>query len=157
MDCRCISLVSSTFTSFSNDVFEQEIAVRVWYLLLLHHSQTSRPSSRPNQEVWYLLLLHHSQTAVYGVQLENKFGIFYFYIILKHERIDQQAIRGLVSSTFTSFSNLFRQSCRWCRGLVSSTFTSFSNSLFNFFVRFGGLVSSTFTSFSNRSQVSMKN
>ena len=56
-------LVSSTFTSFSNEVLMEAAADFVWYLLLLHHSQTIDRGEIQKNNVWYLLLLHHSQTS----------------------------------------------------------------------------------------------
>ena len=55
----------------------------VWYLLLLHHSQTPLTDSDFFEIVWYLLLLHHSQTAKDGKTVFERF----------------------VPSAFTSFSN----------------------------------------------------
>ena len=76
-------LVSSAFTSFSNITRELMYVNLVWYLLLLHHSQTLSPVSHKVGLVWFLLLLHHSQTQLDIIQLELTFGSFCFYIILK--------------------------------------------------------------------------
>ena len=120
------SLVSSAFTSFSNLEERGGCKKFVWYLLLLHHSQTAistHPllislvssaftsfSNLPDSHalpcpVWYLLLLHHSQTLSHCFHRADGFGIFCFYIILKLWIECSGAICSLVSSAFTSFSN----------------------------------------------------
>ena len=77
----------------------------VWYLLLLHHSQTSVSGVRSRSSVWYLLLLHHSQTTDSIIVQHIQVCTFCFYIILKPDRLTCCTPAGLVSSAFTSFSN----------------------------------------------------
>ena len=77
------SLVSYAFTSFSNNIKRTPEEERVWYLMLLHHSQTRR--------------LYNSQ--------DNQSGILCFYIILKLSVYVLIMQRRLVSYAFTSFSN----------------------------------------------------
>ena len=76
-------LVSYAFTSFSNvySLFLQ--ASNVWYLMLLHHSQTFFRIISIFFRVWYLMLLHHSQTWVLCSSRMLQSGILCFYIILK--------------------------------------------------------------------------
>ena len=124
-------MVSSAFTSFSNVPARPVSTFTVWYLLLLHHSQTSASHMIPIHGVWYLLLLHHSQTSVSGVRSRSSVWYllllhhsqttdsiivqhiqvctFCFYIILKPDRLTCCTPAGLVSSAFTSFSNLRQQ------------------------------------------------
>ena len=77
-------LVSYAFTSFSNDLVRINLTAVVWYLMLLHHSQTISIVTFFDTSVWYLMLLHHSQTR-------SPFRC--------HPPL------GLVSYAFTSFSN----------------------------------------------------
>ena len=55
-------LVSYAFTSFSNGGGWLRGCRMVWYLMLLHHSQTNGLKPDLWNLVWYLMLLHHSQT-----------------------------------------------------------------------------------------------
>ena len=80
---RCCRLVSSAFTSFSNSIVPSLVGTLIWYLLLLHHSQTP-----------------------HRVHLQDlSFGTFCFYIILKRQVQMDPCMNRLVPSAFTSFSN----------------------------------------------------
>ena len=57
-------LVSYAFTSFSNLGSSGMMTDAVWYLMLLHHSQTDNLTTPTLPSVWYLMLLHHSQTLI---------------------------------------------------------------------------------------------
>ena len=59
---RVLRLVSYAFTSFSNRGNVSQMNLAVWYLMLLHHSQTCGGDQTKIFLVWYLMLLHHSQT-----------------------------------------------------------------------------------------------
>ena len=141
-------LVSSAFTSFSNNAGVPQHLLLGLYLLLLHHSQTYTVSSPRRSQVCtfcfyiilkqevgidleekgfvpsaftsfsnytlnglycckglYLLLLHHSQTAASSYSASWQVYTFCFYIILKRKKQERKKVVGLVSSTFTSFSN----------------------------------------------------
>ena len=100
-----MGLVSSAFTSFSNDERHRSIITDVWYLLLLHHSQTD---------------------YAFGY-VEGLFGIFCFYIILKLSQLRNITGTCLVSSAFTSFSNELKEWFLDKIRLVPFAFTSFSN------------------------------
>ena len=102
---RLASLVSYAFTSFSNDACRCILETGVWYLMLLHHSQTFGAA---------------------GVSIMWS-GILCFYIILKHCDGILQHINCLVSYAFTSFSNSSLCIIRLSKCLVSYAFTSFSN------------------------------
>ena len=58
----------------------------VWYLMLLHHSQTHCCLHQHWGFVWYLMLLHHSQTRCGRIPAASLSGILCFYIILKHTK-----------------------------------------------------------------------
>ena len=122
-----LCLVPSAFTSFSNIIFVVFIICIVWYLLLLHHSQTSHSASLSYRPVWYLLLLHHSQTLWKAVTVLAPFGTFCFYIILKRSSHTLQ--ETLLFGTFCFYIILKRipRIQFWEEGLVPSAFTSFSN------------------------------
>ena len=85
-----VRLVSYAFTSFSNISREEGMMFTVWYLMLLHHSQTNKLYDFRFCLVWYLMLLHHSQTLASNSTLS----------------------KSLVSYAFTSFSNLLIK--RYC-------------------------------------------
>ena len=98
-------LVPSAFTSFSNRLRFSTRIIQVWYLLLLHHSQTRATAKASSLSVWYLLLLHHSQTLGRNTLTNGSFGTFCFYIILKRAAAERRSAESLVPSAFTSFSN----------------------------------------------------
>ena len=80
---RLASLVSYAFTSFSNPPLLLPPCLCVWYLMLLHHSQTAYLRAKGENVVWYLMLLHHSQTDSDFLLRRDSSGILCFYIILK--------------------------------------------------------------------------
>ena len=133
---RDLGLVSYAFTSFSNGRLFRWVRMAVWYLMLLHHSQTeTRLGKRflyvwylmllhhsqtriccmtEKARVWYLMLLHHSQTELGAKNTANESGILCFYIILKLPQYSQMMSPCLVSYAFTSFSNVrAREADRW--------------------------------------------
>ena len=148
--CSCLGLVSSAFTSFSNSPVNFICIGGVWYLLLLHHSQTSPGCSIHNRKFgtfcFYIIL---KQLLMVDC-LTPTFGTFCFCIILKHLFKLCCKYICLVPSAFTSFSNIFRCLMLLEAGLVSSAFTSFSNSFKSASSIPSGLVPSAFTSFSNK-------
>ena len=118
--------------------------------MLLHRSQTPAPAPFQNFWVWYLMFLHHSQTTRQMLRRKSGFGILCFYIILKHMSSHcafsvvwylmflhhsqtgggvHQLCKRLVSYVFTSFSNPHPDVEPPSRRLVSYAFTSFSNML----------------------------
>ena len=98
-------LVPSAFTSFSNTCHSQSLVfVRLVPSAFTSFSNTW--SQYINQWfVWYLLLLHHSQTWSCRCSRPLRFGTFCFYIILKLDRLFDAVGNRLVPSAFTSFSN----------------------------------------------------
>ena len=109
-----VCLVSYAFTSFSNKVRGSKMDLTVWYLMLLHHSQTRICCMTEKARVWYLMLLHHSQTELGAKNTANESGILCFYIILKLPQYSQMMSPCLVSYAFTSFSNVrAREADRW--------------------------------------------
>ena len=100
-----VCLVSYAFTSFSNQTALSLFTIGVWYLMLLHHSQTYQ-----EKENWRM-----------------KSGILCFYIILKHLVNVSDRYGRLVSYAFTSFSNAWYSDSKAFGRLVSYAFTSFSN------------------------------
>ena len=84
---RLASLVSYAFTSFSNPPLLLPPCLCVWYLMLLHHSQTAYLRAKGENVVWYLMLLHHSQT-----QIDYDFlATFLWYLMLLHHSQTKQA------------------------------------------------------------------
>ena len=87
-------LVSYAFTSFSNS----------------RNLDSKKPFG------WYLMLLHHSQTSIKRLRVTLVAGILCFYIILKQVRETDKKITRLVSYAFTSFSNTNCNYKRYCHG-----------------------------------------
>ena len=98
-------LVSYAFTSFSN----RNPLRKTIFVCLVSYAFTSFSNkvrgSKMDLTVWYLMLLHHSQTELGAKNTANESGILCFYIILKLPQYSQMMSPCLVSYAFTSFSN----------------------------------------------------